>query len=155
MNSTPPRPIRLRLPRTPNGDHPELFIPKKISSPSKRGVTPSKLKNQFQGLYQPAEIHSQAKELSTAVSRAMNESDKSMKARLDARSSEITSAFSKAVELVMWKDKPTKTTVTTRKKLRERVANKLGLPEDCFDSGPWSQMSRDIIETEVVSNIRN
>ena len=151
MDIIPVRPLRPRLPRTPQRDHSELFIQRKNSSAQRRVVTPSKLVNQLQGLYHPENIHSQRQDLSNAVSRAMNESGESLDARMDARSVEIEIAFEKVVELLMWNDKPKKTTLVKRKAIRCRVATKLELPIFCFENGPWAQKSKDIIDAEVVS----
>lgn len=155
MNTTPQRLIRPRSnTKTPQGDHPELFIPRKISSASKRLITPSKLTNKLQGLYLPDEIHNQAAELSNCVSRATNESDESINAKLDVRAVEIASSFAKVVELVMWNDQPKKRTTIKRRVLRRRVAKKLEFPPDCFDRGPWAEKSRGIIDAEVVSRLQ-
>lgn len=153
MDVTPKRPIRPRSnTKTPGYDHPELFIPRKVSSASKRPITPSKLKdNKLQGLYVPAELHNKAAELSTQVSQAIKETEESINAKLDAKAVEIISSFSKVVELVMWNDQPRKITVIARKVLRRRVAKKLEFPPDCFDHGPWAEKSKAIIDAEVVS----
>jgi hypothetical protein len=155
MESTPPRPIRQReTPRTPYGDHQELFIQRRNPSASKRVTTPSKLANrlqEFSGLYPPTEIHNPATELSNAVSRAIRETDEALTARLDHRLAEIELTFAKAIELVMWNDNPKKKTIIKRKVLRRRVAQKLEFPADCFDHGSWAQKSKEIIDFEVVS----
>lgn len=146
--STPRRAIRYK-PQTP--DHPELFIQKK-PTPVR---TPSSIKKdrstRLAGVYPPNQIFNPTTELNESKSRAENESEESLNAKMNAMVPEITEAFKSVVELVMWHDKPTLETQVTRSFLRRRVANQLALPSDCFDRDSWRKKSKFLIQAEVVS----
>ena len=146
--STPRKAIRGK-PQTP--DHPELFIQRKLT-PVK---TPSPFKKdkstRLAGVYPPTHIFNPSTELNESMSRAVNENEEALNARMDAMIPQITGAFKSVVEFTMWHDKPTKTTHVETSFLRRRVANQLALPADCFDRGLWRQKSKSLIQAEVVS----
>jgi hypothetical protein len=137
------------IPHSPQG-HPQLFVLRNPSS-AKKLISPSKNATRLAGVYPPTQIYNPSTELNNAISRAVQESEESLNARLDAMFPEIEAAFASVVELVMWHDKPTKKTFVKRSFLRRRVASQLALPFDCFDRGPWAKKSKKIIEQEMVS----